>query len=180
MTGSNEENCPFSAIDNFIILLEDTKTALDKTFESLQGMTQAQVDKIIIEEINPSVNAGLKKGRDNLLSSLQSMYSGMLKLKEKLTPIEQSDPTAFSLNNLTAIIDAVVAIKDFLLTAYDQFLLFTVKLTEHVSRLTAAINDLVSYTPNVQGISFDKLDISVEPISFDDITGGTAKTGVPE
>ena len=165
------ENCPFAVIDSFILMLESTKKTLDDTFKGLEGMTQQEIDKIIVNEINPTINASLQSARDSLVDSLQKMYTGMLKLKEKLLPVEKSDPTAFSLSNLTAIIDAVMALKDLVLTMYDSILQFTVLLTQHIADLSLAISSLTAYRPPIKGINFDKLDIKCPSISMSDITG---------
>lgn len=161
------EPCMFSQIDAAIEQMENVKKYLDNSFSALQNATQERVDSIIENDINPEVNAKLAQIRSLLLKSLQEQYKTFQSFSELLEPINSSSPT-----DLSKVITFCLAVKDFLVGAYSALMQFMTKLTEHLVRLTAAISDMVSYTPHVQGISYDKLNIQMEPITISEITGG--------
>ena len=160
------EPCMFAQIDNVINQIDNVKKYLDNAFTALQNSTQERVDSIIEEDINPTVNAKLADMRATLLSSLQQQYQAFQAFSQSLEPISSGEPT-----NLSKVIEFCFAVKDFLVGAYSTLMQFMTQLTAHLVSLTAAIESISGYTPPIQGISFDKLDIHMEPITMADITG---------
>lgn len=156
----------FAQIDSAIDDINSVKTYLDNAFMAVQNKTQEYVDEVIEEDINPYVNAKLAKIRELLLNSLQQQYQAFQSLSSSLSPIESASPT-----DLGSVIEFCTAVKDFLVGAYSSLMQFMSQLTVALAKLTAAIAGIVSYTPPIQGISFAKLDIQMEPITLADITG---------
>lgn len=156
----------FAQIDSAIDDINSVKTYLDNAFMAVQNKTQEYVDEVIEEDINPYVNAKLAKIRELLLKSLQQQYQAFQSLSSLLSPIESSSPT-----DLGSVIEFCTAVKDFLVGAYSSLMQFMAQLTVALAKLTAAITSIVNYTPPIQGISFSKLDIQMEPITLADITG---------
>lgn len=156
----------FSYIDSTIEQLNAIKTSLDAQFLRLQGATQEAVDDIIVNEINPTINSLLAKIRAQVISSGQTMYSQYQKLTQTITPVVESNPT-----NLSSVINFCLAVKDFLVVAYETLSNFLVELTSKLVQLNLAIASIVAYTPPITGVNFDKLDIKMEPIQLSDITG---------
>ena len=156
----------FAQIDSAIDDINSVKTYLDNAFMAVQNKTQEYVDEVIEEDINPYVNAKLAKIRELLLKSLQQQYQAFQSLSSLLSPIESSSPT-----DLGSVIEFCTAVKDFLVGAYSYLMQFMAQLTVALAKLTAAITSIVNYTPPIQGISFSKLDIQMEPITLADITG---------
>lgn len=161
------ETSMFSSIDNAIIQLDNFKSFLDAKFVGLEKMTQAQIDDYIENTLNPELNAQLANIRANIISTLKSMYSGYLKLIEKIQPIADAEPT-----DLGKVIQFCNNVKSFITSMYSEVLLFMTQLTTKLAELTLAITSLVAYRPPISGINFDKLNISMEPITMADITGG--------
>lgn len=164
------KECMLSCIDDFIETLQSVKVSLDQSFQYLNDKTQEEIDEIIVNKINPEINSKLSELRTTLIQSLKSMYNNILELSESLKPVVDSDPLAFNLDNLQAIIDAVMAIKNFLIKAYQSIINFMVLLSEHLVRLNNAISSVVSYSPQIS-FNIDKLDIKMDPITLDDIIG---------
>lgn len=158
----------FSNIDDLITTLNSVKTYLDETCISLENKTQAEVDKIIVEKINPTINGLLADLRSGCISTLQSMYGAYTALAEKITPVAEANPT-----NLTSVIDFCLAVKDFLVAAYQSIVLFMTQLIAKLAELNTAITSLVNYTPPISGLDFSKLNIQMQSISLSDITGGS-------
>lgn len=156
----------FAQIDSAIDDINSVKTYLDNAFMAVQNKTQEYVDEVIEEDINPYVNAKLAKIRELLLKSLQQQYQAFQSLSSLLSPIEGASPT-----DLGSVIEFCTAVKDFLVGAYSSLMQFMSQLTIALAKLTAAITSIVNYTPPIQGISFSKLDIQMEPITLADITG---------
>lgn len=156
----------FAQIDSAIDDINSVKTYLDNAFMAVQNKTQEYVDEVIEEDINPYVNAKLAKIRELLLKSLQQQYQAFQSLSQLLSPIESASPT-----DLGSVIEFCIAVKDFLVGAYSSLMQFMAQLTVALAKLTAAITSIVTYTPPIQGISFSKLDIQMEPITLADITG---------
>lgn len=156
----------FSSIDNAIIQLDNFKSFLDAKFAGLEKMTQAQIDDYIENTLNPELNSQLASIRANIVSTLKSMYSGYLKLVEKIQPIADAEPT-----DLGDVISFCNDIKAFITSMYSEVLLFVTQLTSKLADLTVSITSLVAYRPSIQGINFDKLNLSMETITIQDITG---------
>lgn len=156
----------FAQIDSAIDDINSVKTYLDNAFIAVQDKTQEYIDEVIEEDINPYVNAKLAKIRELLLKSLQQQYQAFQSLSSLLSPIESSSPT-----DLGKVIEFCMAVKDFLVGAYSSLMQFMTQLTISLARLTDAITGIVTYTPPIQGISFSKLNIQMEPIRISDITG---------
>lgn len=159
--------CMFQQIDDAISEIESVKVYLDNAFQALENKTQEQIDKIIVEDINPYINSKLSKIRNKLLSSLQQQYAAFQSESSALEPISMAEISA----NLEKLAKFCTAVKDFLVGAYTTLMEFTTQLTAHLVSLTAVITDICTYTPPISGISFSKLHIEVEPITMEDITG---------
>ena len=156
----------FAQIDAAIDEINNVKTYLDNAFDAMHDKTQEYVDEVIEEDINPFVNAKLAQIRSLLLKSLQQQYQAFQSLSSLLSPIDGASPT-----DLGSVIDFCLSVKDFLVGAYSTLMQFMSQLTLALAKLTAAITSIVNYTPPIQGISFSKLDIQMEPITLADITG---------
>lgn len=167
MSGCSNNPCMFAQIDSAIVQMENVKKYLDDAFSAIQDATQAKVDEIIVNDINPRVNAKLAEIRASLLKSLQAQYQSFLSFSELLSPISTASPT-----DLSKVIQFCKDVQKFLVGAYATLMTFMTQLTSHLTRLTGAISSMVSYTPPISGISLDKLDIQMESISISDITGG--------
>ena len=161
------ETSMFSYIDATIEQLNGIKSSLDAQFLQLQGATQEYVDKVIVNEINPNINSLLAKIRASVISSGQAMYAQYQKLTQLIAPVAEANPT-----DLSKVIDFCLAVKDFLIAAYETLTNFLIELTQKLVELNLAIASLVAYVPPITGISFDKLNIQMEPIQLSDITGG--------
>lgn len=159
-------DCMLSSIDNFIICLEGIKSSMDSIFARLENATQEEIDRVIVEEVNPTINKKLADMRSMLIKSLQSTYESATKLIDKLTPINDTSPT-----NLATVIQLVQSIKDFILGAYAIIMEFMTILPQHLIRLNDAIASLVAYSPPISGFDFSKLNIKMESITMEDITG---------
>ena len=162
-----EQAALFSFIDSAIEQIKSVESFLDEKFLQLQGKTQEVVDEIIVNDINPTVNELLNDIRESIINSGKACYNSFVKLQQKIEPVASANPT-----NLTSVIDFCLAVKDFLVTAYESITQFITKLTLKLAELTSAISSIVAYRPPIVGINFDKLDIKMEPISLSDITGG--------
>ena len=160
--------CMLAQVDAAIEQLQRVKSGLDDTFLGLQNATQEKIDEVIENEVNPYINAKLAALRASLLASLQEQYQAFLAFSETLAPINSASPT-----DLGSVIEFCNAVKDFIVGAYNTLMTFMTILPEHLTALTAAITDIVAYTPPIQGISFSKLDIQMEPITLADVTGGS-------
>lgn len=160
--------CMLAQVDAAIEQLQRVKSGLDDTFLGLQNATQEKIDEVIENEVNPYINAKLAALRASLLASLQEQYQAFLAFSETLAPINSASPT-----DLGSVIEFCNAVKDFIVGAYNTLMTFMTILPEHLTALTGAITDIVAYTPPIQGISFAKLDIQMEPITLADVTGGS-------
>lgn len=163
---SHQKPCMFSQVDNAIEELSRVKKNLDECFITLGNMSQEAIDTYIEEKVNPTINKKLEELRESLLESLRQQYQAFKTCSESLDPINSASPT-----DLGSVISFCNAVKDFIIGAYDLLMTFMTLLPEHLVRLTSAIVELVTYTPPISGINFDKLDIQMEPIKLSDITG---------
>ena len=164
---TNSTPCMLAQVDAAIEQINRIKSCLDEAFIGLENATQEQIDEIIEDKINPFINQKLANLRQSLVNSLQEQYKAFLAFSESLSPVNNASPT-----DLSSVIDFCLAVKDFLIGAYNTLMQFMTLLPQHLLSLTASINSIVSYTPPIQGLSFDKLDIQMEPITMEDITGG--------
>lgn len=158
--------CMLAQVDAAIEQIDKVKQGLDNAFIGLQDATQEQLDRVIEEQINPYINAKLADLRQSLISSLQEQYKTFLAFSETLAPINNASPT-----DLSSVIEFCLAVKDFIIGAYNTLMQFMTLLPEHLTRLTASITSIAAYTPPVQGLNFDKLNIQMQPITMADITG---------
>lgn len=167
MTDCNKDPCMLAQVDAAIEQIESVKKFLDDAFKGLEKATQEKIDEVIVNNINPMVNAKLAGIRATLLSSLQEQYAQFSDGTSTLQPIYEA-----TISNITNVISFCKQIQAFICGAYTKLLEFTGLLITHIARLTTAITDIVSYTPPMPNINFDKLDIQMQPITLADITGG--------
>lgn len=156
-----------SQVDAAIVQIENVKKLLDDAFIGLEKATQDKIDEVIENDINPKVNAKLAEIRASLLATLQEQYAQFSSGTSALQPIYEA-----TITNITNVIEFCKKVQAFICGAYATLLEFMGVLITHIARLTDAINSIVTYVPPIQGISFDKLDIQMQPITLADITGG--------
>ncbi len=163
---AEEERCLLQPIDDAVKNLTDIKEYLDNIFIDLEGKGQDYIDAKIVNTINPMINKKLAEIRQKTIKSCQGMYKDLQALKAMFEPIESADPT-----DLGSVISFCKNVKQVLIGAYEDMMAILDLLPSHLADLTSAVLDIVSYSPPLQGINFDKLDIHMEPITMADITG---------
>ena len=172
---------PLSCIDTFCDSIDALKKSLDETFKfdlSIDATdeidkVQSKIDDVIVTKINPTINAQLAESRAFLIDSLHSLYEKQMKLMSLMKPVNDTSPT-----NLSSVITFCQKVKDFLVGAYEELVVFIPNLMNKLIKLSSKINELVNWRPSIsadikyKGLNFDKLDIKCEPITLSDITGG--------
>lgn len=172
---------PLLCVDVFCDSLDAIKNSLDETFkfDLSIDMTddidklQAKIDNIIITKINPKINAQLAESRAFLIDSLHSLYEKQMKMMSLMQPISNTSPT-----NLGTVITFCQNVKNFLIGAYEELVLFIPNLMSKLVKLSSKISELANWKPSIstdikyKGLNFDKLKIKCDPITISDITGG--------
>ena len=164
--------CMLQSIDTLCDELDVYKAYLDGVFLGLKGKTQEEIDKIIVEEVNPYINKKLEEKRNALLESLQEQYKQHEDVQKPVKPISEFDISA----NISSLVDFCKAVKDFIVGGYDSLMSFITLFPTHLTKLSDKSGELTNYTPppEFSDIDYSKLNVQFEPITMDDITGGAS------
>lgn len=188
----------FKVLDDFNKILSginELAVSSIKGLEELDGLTQDIIDDYCIRLSN-QINEELSERRAELISGLSKAYTaslGVLQEAIDLGILEKKDDGTFEIvsiagiptnpddmlkeiaNRIPTIIKICNKVINFMAGPYKVVAEFITELTPKIATLTINIEELLNIKNNIPPIgnyNIDKLNIYVEPISVDDITGG--------
>lgn len=146
-----------------------TLTALEADANVSREALQKKVDDVCIR-FSQNVNKKLDKQRTFLITVLHQGYLSSNEVISLLQPIVEANVT-----DLGSVINLVKKIQAFYTkpyqTAVEFITILTPKLTE-LSTNIVALGAIPSYIPEIEGINFNKLNITMKPITIDNIISG--------
>lgn len=154
------------AIENVRELAINTLSTLD---EQIDVITQQKVDDICIR-LSVSVSEQLDTLRSGTIDFLHDSYIKSNEIISTFQPIINAD-----LTDLASVISVVGKIIAVLSGPYQTAIEFTQELAPKLITLTENIASLLaipSYLPKIDNINFDKLNITMKPITIDDVISG--------
>lgn len=161
----------FKKIDDFNKALSGLNTLILTSLQELQqldGIAQDKIDDYCIR-ISDNINAELSDKRRELIKVLQQAYLSSNEIIDELKPLVEA-----KLTDLPSVINAVNKIIGFLSGPYQTAVEFVTILTPKLKTLTENINDLMGIKDKIPVVgiyNYDKLNIYIEPITINDITG---------
>lgn len=159
----------FKKIDDLNETLEGINTMVYTTFQNIEDYpTQEKVDKTC-EWINEKVNAKLEKQRQKLIKILHEGYVASNEVIQLLEPL-----VTFDLN-IDTVVSAVKKIIDILAGPYKVAVEYVTVLTPKLKDLAVNVA-LLAYIPQklpqIPNINYNKLNITMEPITIDEVING--------
>ncbi len=159
----------FKKIDDLNETLEGINTMVYTTFQNIEDYpTQEKVDKAC-EWINEKVNAKLEKQRQKLIQTLHEGYVASNEVIQLLEPLFN-----FELN-IDTVVEAVKKIIDIMAGPYKIAVEYVTVLVPKLQDLATNIA-LLAYIPQklpqIPNINYDKLQISMKPITIDEVISG--------
>ena len=152
--------------------------SFNETFNDIASSCGANAQAAINEaadKLSEKINTELDIIRTKIINVFHGQYE---KAMEKIAPIEpilSMFPISISLSTgcLTAIVDALTAIKDIIIAPYAPIIEFTTQVIPKVLSLSSKLQTIASYRPSIEipNVEVPELNISVEPITAGDITG---------
>lgn len=159
----------FKKIDDLNDMLEGVNKTVYTTFAKIEDYpTQERVDEMC-EWINQKMNAKLEEQRAKLISALHEGYVSSNEVIQLLEPLVN-----FNIN-IDTVVDAVKKIIAILAGPYQVAVEYVTILTPKLKELATNIA-LLAYIPynlpQIPNINYDKLNITMRPITIDDIISG--------
>lgn len=135
----------------------------------LETVTQKKVDDICIR-LSENINKKLEKQRQVIINSLHQGYMSANELISLLEPIVKANVT-----DLASVITVIKKIMGIYAKPYQQALDFVTVLAPKLQDLAVNIA-LLAYIPaklpQIPNINYDKLQITMKPITIDEIITG--------
>ena len=159
----------FKKIDDLNEMLEGINRTVYTTFKNIEDYpTQEKVDEACIW-ISKKMNAKLEEQRKILIKSLHEGYIASNEIIQLLRPLVEFDL------NIDTVVSAVRKIIDILAGPYQVAVEYVTVLTPKLTELATQIA-LLAYIPanlpQIEGINYDKLNITMKPITIDEIISG--------
>ena len=159
----------FKKIDDLNKTLEGVNRTIYTTFKNIEDYpTQEKVDEACIW-ISEKMNAKLEQQRALLIKNLHEGYVASNEVIQLLEPLVNFDL------NIDTVVSAVRKIIDILAGPYQVAVEYVTVLTPKLTELATQIA-LLAYIPanlpQIEGINYDKLNITMKPITIDEIISG--------
>lgn len=159
----------FKKIDDLNEMLEGVNRTVYTTFKNIEDYpTQDKVDEACIW-VSEKMNAKLEEQRSLLIKTLHEGYIASNEVIQLLKPLVE-----FNLN-IDTVVSAVKKIIDILAGPYQVAVEYVTVLTPKLKDLATNIA-LLAYIPQNlpqrPDINYDKLNISMKPITIDEIISG--------
>ena|SRR5574344_705756 len=161
----------FASAESLISFMEGITKYLDKLFGNLKNASQAEVD-IACEKASAYVNGKVAVYRAEVVKGCHQQY---LKATDMMGILKiLAEPPSVDLG---AIGSYLTSLAEYFTKPYEEAVMYIVRVTSLLQRLTTAMLTLISYKPPIQtGISFDKLEIKAEPVTVQEIITGEIVT----
>ena len=192
---SNSKTNKFKKLDDLNKTLEEIYTLVDKYLTNLdlngliQKIAQEKVDEACIR-ISNKINAKLIDKRGDLIDFLHDKYMTSQEIMDKYGPVSQAIKNLVkpkSIDDVVSILsDTVKSIKEFakiFLGPYIEAVEYVTELIPKLAELTENIENLASLPskipeiPNVPDVNFDKLKITIPPITMEEVITGNKVSG---
>lgn len=159
----------FKKIDDLNKTLEGVNRTVYTTFKNIEDYpTQEKVDEACIW-ISEKMNAKLEQQRALLIKTLHEGYIASNEVIQLLEPLVNFDL------NIDTVVSAVRKIIDILAGPYEIAVEYVTELTPKLTELATQIA-LLAYIPanlpQIEGINYNKLNITMKPITIDEIISG--------
>ena len=186
----------FKKIDDFNIALSNINTLVELSLQGLSeldNLSQEIIDDYCIR-ISEKINAELDEKRTDLISGLTKTYTASLGILEEAVKagfLTKNDDGSYSITTIPkpTDIDEVLGVVEkitplfnkvinFVAGPYAKVAEFVVEIGERLPELTTNIEKLASLKdsiPPIGNYNLNKLNIYVEPINPEDITGRTTQ-----
>lgn len=161
-------------IDKFNNQLESITDTLDGYFADLQKQidnSSNNVQNILDEsckDISDKITEQLAPIRQQIINIFKGQYTI---IEEKISPILPLVNASVSLDTVVDIVTSIIAI---ITAPYQPYIQITTQLIPLVLELSSNIQKIVNYSPKINlpdGIVMPNLEIDIEPITAEDITG---------
>lgn len=173
----------FKKIDDLNKVLKNINEVATATLSDLgnidnitQELAQKKVDDIC-ERLSAKINSQLIVKRADLINTLHEGYVASNEIVQLLEPLVN-----FNLN-IDTVVEAVQKIIDIIAGPYKVAIEYMTQLAPKLIELTNNINDLASLKdqipqpPNIPVVNFDKLQISMPPITLSEVITGNKTSG---
>lgn len=159
----------FKKIDDLNKTLEGINSMVYNTFKDIEEYpTQEKVDKAC-EWVSNKANAKLEEQRSKLINALHEGYLASNEVVQMLKPLVE-----FELN-IDTVVSAVQKIIDIMAGPYKVAVEYVTVLAPKLQDLATNVA-LLAYIPQklpqIPNINYDKLQISMKPITIDEVISG--------
>lgn len=131
------------------------------------GTNAQEVANEKMAELSTKVNEKLSSSREQIINIFHDQYQAAM---EKIKPIEPLLNISISLDTVVSVVASIIEV---ITAPYQPIIEFTTQIIPKVLALSTNLQEIASYQPsiNVSGVEVPPLDINVEPITAEDITG---------
>lgn len=155
-------------IEGVLITADNVCDVINEQIAEKQGQAQEFInDKI--DELGEMISTKGNEMRDKTVEIFSAQYQSAL---EAIKPIEPLLNISLSLDT---VVSAVKTIIEIITKPYQPIIEFTTILIPKVLELSANLQKLASYQPNInlpEGVSIPPLKVNIKPITAADIMGG--------
>lgn len=161
-------------IDEFNNQLQSITDTLDVYFADLQKQidnSNNNVQNILddsCKDISDKTTEQLAPIRQQIINIFKGQYTT---IEEKISPILPLINASVSLDTVVDVVTSIIAI---ITAPYQPYIQITTQLIPKVLELSSNIQKIVNYSPKINlpdGLIMPNLEINIEPITAEDITG---------
>lgn len=169
----------FKEIDEAINILDNTEDLVIASLSDIGDVADASQDKVqakvddICERISNQTNDKLSQMRELIIANLKTAYLSSMEIIAILQPLVD-----MKITDLDSVILALTKIIAMYTQPYKIALEFVTVLTPKLTELSQKVLELATIKDKIKNpvgaenlkLSYDKLNITMEPISIEDIT----------
>lgn len=155
-------------IEGIISTADNVCAVVNEQIAEKQDQAQQFVNEKV-DDLSEMISAKGNEIRDKAVDVFSAQYQSAL---EMIKPIEPLLNISLSLNT---VVSAVKSIIEIITKPYQPIIEFTTILIPKVLELSANLQKLATYQPNInvpEGVTIPPLNINIKPITPGDITGG--------
>lgn len=162
-------------LENVNVLVSGIFSNLDNLDDVAQEIAQTIVDNICIRVSN-EISHKLDEKRSDIINVLHEGYVASNEIIQILQPF--IDIIKNGLPDLSAVIDALIKFLTMYIKPYEPAINYVKDLTPRLLTLAdniaelAMLKDKIPQPPNMPTVNFDKLSVSIKPITIDEVISG--------
>lgn len=170
-----------NTLDNIVTFIDNSFSNLEDLNDESPSVIQKEIDKIC-EKISIKGTDKLNNIRDNVVDVLHNKYASANEVISTLQPIVEA-----KIEDLGAVISVLTKIIEIYTKPYSNAVKYIAEFTTEVTPKLLDITDKLAYiylmkdnisVPMNTNVNFDKLNITMKPITIDDIIQGRDETKI--